>query len=68
MFYYSPLNIFQFGVVDPTDNDKLYAFVYDEGDGKKGGTSCFINIKIAATPRNQFDGKGGSRRGAQLYS
>jgi hypothetical protein len=38
-FYYSPLNIFQFGVVDPTDNDKLHAFVYDEGDGKKGGNN-----------------------------
>jgi hypothetical protein len=38
-FYYSPLNIFQFGVVDPTDNNKLHAFVCYEGDGKKGGNN-----------------------------
>ena len=38
-FYYSPLNIFQFGVVGPTDNDKRHAFVYDKGYGKKGGTA-----------------------------
>jgi hypothetical protein len=33
MFHYSPLNIFQFRR-HPTENDKLHAFVYDEGDGK----------------------------------
>ena len=50
-FYYSPLNIFQFGVVDPTDNDKLYAFVYDEGDGKKGGNNvASLILKLLRLP------------------
>jgi hypothetical protein len=52
-FYYSPLNIFQFGVVDPSDNDRLHAFVYDEGDGKKGGNNvASFNIKVASATRN----------------
>jgi hypothetical protein len=41
-FYYSPLNIFQFGVVDPTDNDRLHAFVYDEGTGRRVGTMWLL--------------------------
>ena len=50
-FYYSPLNIFQFGVVDPTDNDKLHAFVYDEGDGKKGGNNvASLLLKLLQLP------------------
>jgi hypothetical protein len=36
--YYTPLNIFQFGVVDPTDNDKLHAFLYEGEMGRRGGT------------------------------
>jgi hypothetical protein len=50
-FYYSPLNIFVFGVVGPTDNDRLHAFVYDEGEGKKGGNNVLLLIlKSLALP------------------
>jgi hypothetical protein len=51
-FYYSPLNsIFQFGVVDPTYNDKLHGFVYDEGDGKKGGDNvASLILKLLRLP------------------
>jgi hypothetical protein len=50
-FYYSPLNIFQFRVVDPTDNDKLHAFVYDVGDGKKEGNNvASLVLKLLRLP------------------
>jgi hypothetical protein len=58
-FYYSPLNIFQFGVVDPTDNDKLHAFVYDEGDGKKGGNNvASLILKLLRLPAIDLIEKG----------
>ena len=45
-YYYSPLNIYQFGIVDCSDgSDTLYSYVYSEGDGKKGGNnvvSCLM--------------------------
>jgi hypothetical protein len=37
-YYYSPLNVFVFGVVDMR-TQRLHAFVYDEGTGKKGGNN-----------------------------
>jgi hypothetical protein len=50
-FYCSPLNIFQLRVVDPTDNDKLHAFVHDEGDGKKGGNDvASLILKLLRLP------------------
>jgi hypothetical protein len=45
------LNIFQFGVVDSTDNDKLHAFVYDKGDRKKGGNNvASLILKLLQLP------------------
>jgi hypothetical protein len=50
-FYYSPLNIFQFGVVYPTDNDKIYAFFDDGGDGKRGGGNvASLVLKLLPLP------------------
>jgi hypothetical protein len=37
-YYYSPLNVFVFGIVDMRTK-RLHAFVYDEGKGKKGGNN-----------------------------
>ena len=44
-YYYSPLNISCFGCCDFA-TDKLDAFVYDEGEGKKGGNNvCSLIYK-----------------------
>jgi hypothetical protein len=37
-YYFSPLGIYCFGMVDPTVN-KLFAHLYSEGLGKKGGNN-----------------------------
>ena len=37
-YYYSPLNVSNLGIVD-CFNDTLYAHVYHEGEGKKGGNN-----------------------------
>jgi hypothetical protein len=37
-YYFSPLSIYCFGMVDPTV-DKLYAHLYSEGQGQKGGNN-----------------------------
>ena len=37
-YYFSPLSIYCFGVVDLTTNT-LYAHLYDVGKGKKGGNN-----------------------------
>ena len=37
-YYYSPLNVYVFGVVDAAI-DKLYAYMYMEDIGKKGGNN-----------------------------
>jgi hypothetical protein len=37
-YYFSPLGIYCFGMVDPTV-DKLYAHLYTEGQGQKGGNN-----------------------------
>jgi hypothetical protein len=37
-YYYSPLGVYCFGVVDPTI-DKLFAHLYTEGQGQKGGNN-----------------------------
>jgi hypothetical protein len=37
-YYFTPLNIYNHGVVDASDeHDRLYCHTYQEGDGKKGG-------------------------------
>jgi hypothetical protein len=39
-YYYTPLNIYNLGVVDASDeHDRLYCHIYQEGDGKKGGNN-----------------------------
>jgi hypothetical protein len=38
-YYYTPLNVYLFGVVDASKDDHLYGHLYKEGDGKKGGNS-----------------------------
>ena len=37
-YYYSPLSVFNLGIVDCYD-DTLYAHIYTEGQGKKGGNN-----------------------------
>ena len=37
-YYFSPLGVYCFGMVDPTV-DKLYAHLYSEGQGQKGGNN-----------------------------
>jgi hypothetical protein len=37
-YYFSPLGVYCFGVVDPTV-DKLFAHLYTEGQGQKGGNN-----------------------------
>jgi hypothetical protein len=37
-YYFSPLSIYCFGMVDPTIN-KLFAHLYTEGQGQKGGNN-----------------------------
>ena len=45
-YFYSPLNVYQFGIVDCSEKeDKLHAYVYREFEGKKGGNnvvSCLL--------------------------
>jgi hypothetical protein len=38
-YYYTPLNVYNLGVVDVShpDGEHLYCHIYKEGDGKKGG-------------------------------
>lgn len=38
-YYYTPLTLYLFGVVDTSDNDKCYTHIFREGDGRKGGNS-----------------------------
>jgi hypothetical protein len=38
-YFYSPLTIYLFGVVDTSNNDHLIGHIFREGDGKKGGNS-----------------------------
>ena len=39
-YYYSPLSVYCFGVVDYAQTpEQLTAFLYKEGDGKKGGNN-----------------------------
>ena len=51
-YYFSPLNVNCFGVVDVTLNNHLHAFVYDEGTGKKGGNN------VASLLMKLFESKG----------
>ena len=46
-YYYSPLTMNIFGVVDVSAaNDHLFAYVYDESEGKKGGRNvCSLLLK-----------------------
>jgi hypothetical protein len=37
-YYYSPLSIFVFGITNYA-NEMLNAYVYDEGEAKKGGNN-----------------------------
>lgn len=38
-YYYTPLNVYLFGVVDASADDHLHGHLYKEGDAKKGGNS-----------------------------
>eukprot|EP00957_Ditylum_brightwellii_P029800 2254075-Ditylum_brightwellii.AAC.2 len=57
-YYYCPLNINQFGIVDPSDEslkERLYAFVYHEGEGEKGGNNvASLIMKFLGLPENNL--------------
>jgi hypothetical protein len=38
-YYFSPLGVYCFGVVDPTVDKKLFAHLHIEGQGQKGGNT-----------------------------
>jgi hypothetical protein len=38
-YYFSPLGVYCFGMVDPSTVDKLFAHLYTEGQGQKGGNN-----------------------------
>jgi hypothetical protein len=38
-YYYTPLTVYAFGVVDCADEDHCYVHMYPEGDGAKGGNN-----------------------------
>lgn len=38
-YYYTPLNVYNLGVVDVSQDDHLYCHIYKDGDGTKGGVN-----------------------------
>jgi hypothetical protein len=45
-YYFTPLNIYNLGVVDVSEEqDKLYCHIYQEGGGKKGGNNVVSLIR-----------------------
>ena len=53
-YYFSPLNIFCFGVMNMADNE-LHAFVYHEGQGEKGGNNVATLIMKYLRLRHLID-------------
>ena len=53
-YYYSPLAIFGFGVVDYSI-EQLYAYIYTEGEGKKGGNNVVSLIHDTLKKKGVFE-------------
>ena len=53
-YYYCPLNVAAFGVVD-CQNDHLSAYVYHEGEGKKGGNNVSSLLMKYCKEQGWFD-------------
>ena len=57
-YYYSPLNVFPFGIVDgSTVPTQLTAMVFYKGEGKKGGNSVASMLRKHFRMQGLLDGR-----------
>lgn len=61
-YYYTPMNVYTLGIVDCNGKkddlrDHLYGYIYDEGEGGKGGNAVASLLMKHLNDRNLLDGK-----------
>ena len=57
-FYFSPMNVPAFGIVDcSTDDNILHAYIYSEAEGKKGGSDVASLIMKFLDEEGYLDGE-----------